>query len=238
MSRTKIFRIIFCIVFAILLVCIVVAFFIAKKLFSDQGIRRTPVSEINVRDSRAAQMKTAAALSRIRNARPDSPPEELRLTKDEFNALTETLLNLSGQVSKEMAVNGIRLQDTALRLADDSLRLFYSRDTHVKTPFGSRINFEIDMALRIENGESQMTLGRTRMGGMAMPSALRAKIEEGWRTFQQTPEHRKMLDSIESFSVKNGALHVKYRPYEARKNFAPSALKTAEMLLNPFGAMQ
>ena len=236
MNRSRTLRIIFCIVSACLLVCIVVAFFAAKNLFSDQGVQRVPVSAVNVRDSRAAQMKTATALSRIRNARPDSPPEELRLTQDEFNALTETLLNLSGQVSKEMSVHGIRLQDTAVRLNDSSLRLFYSRDTKVNTPFGSRINFEIDMDLRIENGASQMTLGRTRMGGMAMPSAMRAKIEEGWRRFQQTPEHRKMLDSIESFSVENGELHVKYRPYEARKNFAPSALKTAEMLLNPFGA--
>lgn len=60
---------------------------------------------------------------------------------------------------------------------------------------------------------------------MAMPGALRDKLEENWRSFQRSQAHRELLDSVESlFRREHGELRVRYRPYRAKQNFAPSAL--------------
>ena len=47
----------------------------------------------------------------------------------------------------------------------------------MKTPFGSRVNFRIDLDFRIEDGRSFLQFRNTRMGNMAMPGALRDKLE-------------------------------------------------------------
>lgn len=237
-SRRRKAGIVFCIVFALLLLIVVIAFFAVRSIFTDTSVRRTPVAEINPQDYRMAQLKTASAVSRIRNASEHTPPQELVLTRDEFNALTETLLNLSGQISRDMKIGGVRLQDTALKLNDDSFRLFYSYDTGMKTPFGSRVNFRIDLDFRIEDGRSFLQFRNTRMGNMAMPGALRDKLEENWRSFQRSQAHRELLDSVESLSIGNGELRVRYRPYRAKQNFAPSALSAVDTVLNPLGSFR
>ena len=137
-----------------------------------------------------------------------------------------------------MKIGGVRLQDTALKLNDDSFRLFYSYDTGMKTPFGSRVNFRIDLDFRIEDGRSFLQFRNTRMGNMAMPGALRDKLAENWRSFQRSQAHRELLDSVESLSVGNGELRVRYRPYRAKQNFAPSALSAVDTVLNPLGSFR
>ncbi len=237
-SRRKKNGIIFCIVFAFLLLIAVIAFFIVRSVFTDVSVQRTPITGLDPQDYRMAQLKTAGAVSRIRNASEHTPPQELILTRDEFDALTETLLNLSGQISGDMKIGGVRLQDTALKLNDDSFRLFYSYDTGMKTPFGSRVNFRIDLDFRIDGGKSFLQFRNTRMGNMAMPGALRDKLDENWRIFQRSQAHRHLLDSVESLSVENGELRVRYRPYRAKQNFAPSALSAVETILNPLGSFR
>ena len=185
-----------------------------------------------------AQLKVGGAVSLVRNASEHSPMQELVLSGDEFNALTETLFNLSGQISKDMEIGGIRLQDAALKLNDDSFRLLYSYDTGMKTPFGSRVNFCIDMDFRIADGRSSMQFRNTRMGGMAMPAVLRDRLEESWRKFRHTREHQCLLESVESLSVDNGELRVRYRPYRMKQNFAPSVLNAVDMILNPLGSFR
>ena len=194
-SRRRKAGIVFCIVFALLLLIVVIAFFAVRSVFTDTSVRRTPVAEINP-------------------------------------------LNLSGQISRDMKIGGVRLQDTALKLNDDSFRLFYSYDTGMKTPFGSRVNFRIDLDFRIEDGRSFLQFRNTRMGNMAMPGALRDKLEENWRSFQRSQAHRELLDSVESLSVGNGELRVRYRPYRAKQNFAPSALSAVDTVLNPLGSFR
>ena len=113
-SRRKIVGIVLCIVFAFLLLGCVIAFLVARSVFTDAPIARTPLSELDPAAWRMAQMKTAAAVSRIRHAKQETPPQELTLSRAEFEALTETLLNLSGQIAGDTRIGGIRLQDTAL----------------------------------------------------------------------------------------------------------------------------
>ena len=237
-SRRKKTGIIFCIVFAFLLLIAVIAFFVVRSVFTDVSVQITHITGLDPQDYRMAQLKTAGAVSRIRNASEHTPPQELVLTRDEFDALTETLLNLSGQISGDMKIGGVRLQDTALKLNDDSFRLFYSYDTGMKTPFGSRVNFRIDLDFRIDGGKSFLQFRNTRMGNMAMPGALRDKLDENWRNFQRSQAHRHLLDSVESLSVENGELRVRYRPYRAKQNFAPSALSAVETILNPLGSFR
>ena len=101
-SRRRKAGIVFCIVFALLLLIVVIAFFAVRSVFTDTSVRRTPVAEINPQDYRMAQLKTAGAVSRIRNASEHTPPLELVLTRVVFNGLRETLLFLSGQISLVM----------------------------------------------------------------------------------------------------------------------------------------
>ena len=74
-SRRRKAGIVFCIVFALLLLIVVIAFFAVRSVFTDTSVRRTPVAEINPQDYRMAQLKTAGAVSRIRNASEHTPPQ-------------------------------------------------------------------------------------------------------------------------------------------------------------------
>ena len=58
-SRRRKAGIVFCIVFALLLLIVVIAFFAVRSVFTDTSVRRTPVAEINPQDYRMAQLKTA-----------------------------------------------------------------------------------------------------------------------------------------------------------------------------------
>ena len=231
-SRRKIVGIVLCIAVAFLLLGCVIAFLVARSVFTDAPIARTPLSELDPADWRMAQMK---AVSRIRHANRETPPQELALSKAEFEALTETLLNLSGQIAGDTRIGGIRLQDTALQLNDSSFRLSYSHDTGVKTPFGSRVNVQADLDIRIADGQSSMRILNAKTGNLAMPAAMRGKLEEAWRKFQRSREHQRLLNAVESLSVENGELRIRYRPYEAKQNFAPGVLRTVDTVLNPLG---
>ena len=237
-SRRKIVGIVLCIAVAFLLLGCVIAFLVARSVFTDAPIARTPLSELDPADWRMAQMKTAAAVSQIRHAKQETPPQELTLSGAEFEALTETLLNLSGQIAGDTRIGGIRLQDTALKLNDSSFRLSYSHDTGVKTPFGSRVNVQADLDIRIADGQSSMRIVNAKTGNLAMPSAMRGKLEEAWRKFQRSREHQRLLDAVESLSVENGELRIRYRPYEAKQNFAPGVLRTVDTVLNPLGNLK
>lgn len=237
-SRRKIAGIVLCVLFAFLLLGCVIAFLVMRNVFTDAPAARTPLSELDPAVCRMAQMKTAEAVSRIRNASRETPPQELALSGPEFEAMTETLLNLSGQLAGDMRIGGMRLRDSALKLNDDSFRFFYSYDSGMKTPFGSRVNVQADLDIRIENGISSLRIGNAKMGNMAMPSAMRGKLEEAWRKFQQSPGHQRLLDAVESLSVENGELRIRYRPYQAKQNFAPGALRAMGTVLNPSGVLK
>ena len=137
-----------------------------------------------------------------------------------------------------MRIGGVPLRDTALKLNNDSFRFSYSHDTGMKTPFGSRVNVQADLDIRIENGASSLRIGNAKMGNLAMPSAMRGRLEDAWRKFQQSPGHQRLLDAVESLSVENGELRVRYRPYQAKQNFAPVVLRTMETALNPSGILK
>lgn len=49
-SRRRKAGIVFCIVFALLLLIVVIAFFAVRSVFTDTSVRRTPVAEINPQD--------------------------------------------------------------------------------------------------------------------------------------------------------------------------------------------
>ena len=237
-SSRKIAGIVLCFLSAFLLLGCVIAFLVMRSVFTDAPMVRTPLSELDPADRRMAQMKTAEAISRIRNASGETPPQELALSGREFEALTETVLNLTGQFAGNMRIGGVPLRDTALKLNNDSFRFSYSHDTGMKTPFGSRVNVQADLDIRIENGASSLRIGNTKMGNLAMPSAMRGRLEDAWRKFQQSPGHQRLLDAVESLSVENGELRVRYRPYQAKQNFAPAVLRTMETALNPSGILK
>ena len=237
-SRRKVAGIILCVVFAFLLLGCTIAFLVARNIFTDTTVARTPLSELDPVDRRMAQMKTATVISRVLQASEKTPPQELVLSQTEFEALTETLLNLFGQIAGDMRIGGIRLQDTALKLNGNSFRFSYSHDTGMKTPFGSRVNVQADLDIRIENGTSSMRIVNAKMGNMAMPSAIRGKLEEEWRNFQSSRGHQRLLDTVESLSVNNGELRIRYRPYEAKQNFSADTLRAVNTVLNPFGTLK
>lgn len=234
MTRHRKITWILCLAAAFLLLFLVIVFFTGRRIYADPVVKRVPPSEINLKEVQSARKKVGTSLAQIRNASASSAPQTLVLSRKEFNALTESLLNFAGLLAKDMSWNGVRLQDTALLLNEDSVRLVFSKDTGVKTPFGSRVKSTVDLEVLIENGKSRLRIKSASVGTLPMPSALRTRMEKELAAFQASPEHRHLLDVVEFLSVRQGELRVKFRPFEAKKSIPSPVLQTSQMFLLPF----